>query len=168
MKKLYPLLLKNFSLYLLIKVSGTVFALYVFALFTPLLDAQIYLENSSIIGGPLRTKLVNYIASCLNYLSNPFFTHLIFSFFSGIGILILSYILKNKYILFLLLAPSALTWTSIVGKEAIFYGTTSLLLAFWVIYIKDPNNKLNVLSFLCILSLLSICIIFRPHYSLPL
>ena len=170
MKRLYPLLYRDFTLDLLIKITGNICAIYVFALFTRLLDSEIYLNVYSSMGGaPCRTKIVHAIASSLNYISNPLFTHLIFSLFSGIGILIVSYILKNKFILLLLIAPSALIWTSVVGKEAIFYGANSLLLAFWTIYIKDSHkNKLNIFSCLGVLSLLVLCIIFRPHYSLPL
>ena len=168
-KKFWGLLSENFALYFLIKITGTFFAIYIFASFTPLVDAQLYLDFSSSMGGrPFRTKIVHAIASCLNYISNPFFTHLIFSIFSGIGILILSYVLKNRFILLLLIAPSALIWTSIVGKEAIFYGTGTLLLAFWTIYIKDSHKKFNITNCLTILSLFLLCILFRPHYTIPL
>ena len=168
-KKIWKLLSENFALYFLIKITGTIFALYVFALFTPLVDTQIYLDMSSSIGGaPLRTKLTHEIASYVNHISNPFLTHLIFSLFSGIGILILSYVLKNRFILLLLIAPSALIWTSIVGKEAVFYGAGTLLLAFWAIYIKDSQKKLNITNCIAILSLFLLCILYRAHYTIPL
>ena len=169
MKKLYILLTNNIALYFFIKISATIFTLYVFGLFTPLVDTQIYMDISSSMGGaPLRTQIVHTIASCFSYISNPLFTHLIFSLFSGIGILILSYVLKNRFILLLLIAPSALIWTSIVGKEAIFYSAGTLLLALWTIYIKDSNKKLNITNCLTILSLFLLCIVFRAHYTIPL
>lgn len=175
MKKLYLLLSNNFSLYFLIKIFGTAFSLYVFALFTPLIDMQMYLNFSPCEGASpcienaaLRTRIVHEIASSLNYISSPFFTNLLFSLFSGMGILILSYLLKNKLILLMLLAPSTFIWTSIAGKEAIFYGANALLLLFWTIYIKDSHKKLTIFTCLGILSLLILCLIFRPHYSVPL
>ena len=169
MKKLYKLFSNNIALYFFIKISATIFTLYVFGLFTPLVDTQLYMDiSSSMVGAPLRTRIVHTIASCFSYISNPLFTHLIFSLFSGIGILILSYVLKNRFILLLLIVPSALIWTSIVGKEAIFYGAGTLLLALWTIYIKDSNKKLNITNFLTILSLFLLCLVFRAHYTIPL
>jgi hypothetical protein len=169
MKKLNELFFNNITLYIFIKISGTLFALYVFAKFTPLADAQNYLDlNLNLNGTPFRTKLVHTITSLFNQTLGPLFTHLTFSFFSGIGILILSFTLKNKFILLLLLAPSALIWSSIVGKEAIYYGVNTLLLAIWVLHIQDKQKKINIFTFLGVFLLFVICIIFRPHYSMPI
>ena len=169
MKKLNELFFINVTLFLLIKISGTLFALYVFAKFTPLQDAQRYLDlNLNLNGTPFRTIFIHTITSFFNQPLGPLFTHLIFSFFSGLGILILSFILKNKYILLLLLAPSALVWTSVVGKEAVYYGASALLLAIWVFHIQDTHKKFNIITFLGVFLLFVLCIILRPHYSMPL
>ena len=79
MRKLNKLLSNNITLYFFIKISATVFTLYVFSLFTSLTDIEIYLDmHFPLEGVPLRTKLVHMMATGINYISNPFFTHLIF------------------------------------------------------------------------------------------
>jgi hypothetical protein len=52
-------------------------------------------------------------------------------------------------------------WTSVIGKEAIFYLCFSVLLIMWNQYIKG-QFKLN--HFLIVISASLICILLRPHY----
>ena len=178
MKKINKLLFCNISLYFLIKVAGTFFALFIFDSFSPLVDAKhflnegdafYYLQHGNIYESyPLRNYLIQIMATFLKANSNPLITNIIFSLFSGIGILILSFIMRSKLILLFLLLPSAFIWTSIVGKEAITYGCGAFLLAIWAIYIKDYNKKISVITLLSAFSLILIIITLRPHYSIPL
>ena len=158
MKKNNKLFFCNISLYILIKLTGTFFALYIFDSFSPLVDAKYYLQEGDAFyylqhGNiyeiyPLRNYIIQNIATFLKANFNPLMTNIIFSLFSGIGILILSFIMRSKLILLFLILPSAFVWTSIVGKEAITYGCSAILLAIWAIYIQDYNKRINVVALL--------------------
>jgi len=155
-------------LYILIKIVGTLFALHVFNHFTPLVDSKLYIDGYYINDGNFRTELIQKITTLIVELSNPLLTHTIFSLFSGIGIFILSYTMKNKFILLLLLFPSALIWTSIVGKEAIYYGCFTLILAVWSMQISNVKARKGFVLHMMTSILLAVCLILRPHYTIPL
>lgn len=165
--KFNTLFIHNIFLYILIKIIGTLFALYVFNYFTPLVDAHNYIEGYYASETVYRTLIIQKITTFIVNLTNPLFTHYVFSFFSGLGILILSCTMKNKFILLLLLFPSAMVWTSIVGKEAIFYGCITLILAVWSVQINNVKRKNSNVLHLTTFVLLGICLILRPHYTIP-
>lgn len=168
------LFLNTAFLYILIKFFGTFFALYIFNYFTPLVDSKLYIEGYyaenliSDYSNFFRTLFIQNITTFLVSMTNPFITHLVFSLFSGIGILILSYSMKNKLILVLLLFPSALVWTSIVGKEAIYYGCLTIILAIWSIQISDNSKRKSIVLHIGSALMLIVCLILRPHYTIPL
>ena len=168
------LFLNTAFLYILIKLFGTFFALYIFNYFTPLVDSKLYIEGyyaESLVldyANFFRTLFIQNITTFLVSMTNPFITHSVFSLFSGIGILILSYSMKSKLILVLLLFPSALVWTSIVGKEAIYYGCVTVILAIWSIQISDYRKRKNVALHLGCSLMLIVCLVLRPHYTIPL
>lgn len=156
-------IIKIISLYLVIKIAGTLTALNIFHRYTPLIDSMNYISGYYFIDLNVRTLIIQHITSFLVSITNPLSTHLIFSIFSSIGILI--YLTKNyhkKFILLLLLLPSSFVWTSIVGKEAIFFGFLSLFLINWVSLI---NKKLNY-QYIWVIFAFIPCLILRPHYSI--
>ncbi len=157
--------LKITSIYIGIKVFGTIFALFVFNRFTPLIDSINYVNNFYLTDIPYRTLVVQYITNFLVSLTTPLVTHIIFSLFSGSAILY--YALKSKknsWLLLILLFPSALTWTSIVGKEAIYFGCVGIFLILWIDLIKEKLSYRH----LSLTIPLGLCAILRPHYTISL
>lgn len=148
-----------------IKIFGTLFAIFVFNRFTPLVDSLNYINDFYYVDQHIRTRMIQQITTFLVSLSNPLSTHIIFSLFSASSVLY--YISKSKnnsWLLLILLFPSALVWTSIVGKEAIYYGCVGIFLILWIDLIKE---KLSYRHLILIIPLM-ICSILRPHYSISL
>lgn len=157
--------LKITSIYIGIKLLGTLFALFVFNRFTPLVDSKNYINNFYSIDDHLRTLIVQQITTFLVSLTTPLITHIFFSLFSAAAIFY--YALKSKnnsWLLLILLFPSALTWTSIVGKEAIYFGCVGIFLILWIDLIKEKLSYRH-LSFIIPLGL---CALLRPHYTISL
>ncbi|QWD20112.1 hypothetical protein G6689_01725 [Polynucleobacter paneuropaeus] len=147
-----------------IKILGVFFAVHIFAKYTPLVDSNLYLQNGMSLDPVLRTRIINDIAFFLNNIGGLYFAHLIFSLFSIAGLLY--YYLnggRRWVILFFLLLPSSLVWTSIVGKEAIFFGASGLIIVIWTKYCVERLSKLEI-AFLA--ACLLICAMLRPHYSI--
>ena len=145
----------------LIKIFGIFFSLFIFNKFSPLIDSNLYLNHYFIGVEDIRTRFIQGIVVLLSFFDD-IIIHFIFSCFSVIGFLYATIRcdLKLIYLLFLLL-PSSLIWTSIVGKEAIFYGFFTLLLFIWIEFLKD---KLNFLDIILITLSFIVCAILRPHY----
>jgi hypothetical protein len=65
-------------------------------------------------------------------------------------------------IAWILLLPSSLIWTSIIGKESISYLALSIMIFSWINIIKDNSRKINygviIISFL-------VYLVMRPHYA---
>jgi hypothetical protein len=149
-----------------VKIFGIIFATLIFSKFTPLVDSNLYIqgyyENESIF----RTKLISLLAVFLNRIAGSYFAHFIFAMVSISGLIY--YFAsggKRWQLILLLLLPSSLVWTSIVGKEAIFFGAFGLVIVVWSKYVI---RDLEFLDFLLLVLSLSICAILRPHYSFPL
>ena len=150
-------MLKNFNskntiiLIFLIKIFGVCFSLFIFNKFSPLINANNYINHFYAGTRDFRTRLIQEIVILLSFF-NEIIIHFIFSSISVIGFLYatVKHNLKPIYLLFLLL-PSSLVWTSIIGKEAIFYGFFTLLLFIWIDLVK---NKYNFLIFYYFLSIL--------------
>ena len=87
-----------------------------------------------------------------------------FALFSVVGLIY--YVSSNRsdlrIVLFLLL-PSSMVWTSIVGKEAIFSGVFVMLIVLWA---KSIRDNLHIVDWFLVLVSLTVCWIFRPHYTL--
>lgn len=162
--------LKNFKYYLftiiLLKIAGLLFATLIFSRFTPLIDSNLYINGFYENDGFLRTKLIHHLATFLNSLGGPYLAHFIFGMISCAGIFYYYFFEGNRKILLLLLfLPSAFVWTSIVGKEAIFFGSISLLIVLWSKYIvKNLTFGDVVLALVCV----GLCGLLRPHYTLSI
>ena len=100
---------KNFKLkitfiYFGISLFGTLFALFIFNRFTPLIDSENYINGYYFIDPHFRTLFVQHITSAIASQTNPLITHLTFSLFSGAAIFF--YALKsrnNSWLLLILL-----------------------------------------------------------------
>lgn len=157
--------LKTTLIYIGIKVLGTLFALFIFNRFTPLIDSINYINDFYPSSTNFRTLFVQRIATTLVVLTTPLITNIIFSLFSASAIFY--YALKSKnnsWLLLILLLPSALTWTSIVGKEAIYFGCVGIFLILWIDLIKEKISNRHLL----IIIPLGLCAILRPHYTISL
>lgn len=157
--------LKITSICIGIKVLGTLFALFIFNRFTPLVDSFNYINNYYLIDINLRTLIVQHITTLLVSLTTPLITHIFFSLFSASAIFY--YALKsrnNSWLLLILLFPSALIWTSIVGKEAIYFGCVGIFLVIWIDLIKEKLSYRH----LSLIIPLGLCVMLRPHYTIGL
>ncbi|OUX78402.1 MAG: hypothetical protein CBC19_04535 [Oceanospirillales bacterium TMED59] len=152
---------------ILIKVFGIYFATNIFNNFSPLIDSSLYINESFAEIKDTRTKVVQDLVIFIKYFfSYHFLIHFIFAFISIIGFIygILKKTL-SPIIIFILILPSSLVWTSIVGKEAIFFGFFNLVIFIWFSYIL---GKLNTFDILLLIISIFVCFILRPHYSLVL
>ncbi len=154
-------------IFIFAKLLATAFSLHIVDQFTPLVDAKLYQSEEFFKQNiTIRTYLIQLIASGINSLTSPIISHYFFSLTSILGIL--WYIKYNKvtwHILFILLLPTSMIWTSIIGKEAIFYFFFSIILICWNFYLNDCWKK----SYWCILILAClVCLVLRPHYTVPI
>jgi len=146
-----------------IKISAALFATLVFAKFSPLIDANLYLSGFYTISNGLRTMIVQTLAVMINGFGGSLFTHIIFGVISTAGVLY--YVAtggKRWVILLTLLFPSSLIWTSIVGKEALFFGGFTLLLVIWSRFTTSALTRIDIIA---ALFALGICGLLRPHYA---
>jgi len=146
-----------------IKIIGALFATLVFAKFTPLVDADLYINGYYAADVNLRTQIVQTLAVTFNRIGGSFFTHIIFGLISSVGILY--YIVtggRRWEILLVLLFPTSLIWTSIVSKEALFFGGFTLLLVIWSRYVVGALNRTDLFfAFFAVI----VCSLLRPHYA---
>jgi hypothetical protein len=157
--------LKTALIYIGIKVLGTLFALFIFNRFTPLIDSTNYINDFYYVDIHFRTLFVQYISSALVMLTTPLITNIIFSLFSASAIFYFALQSNNNsWLLLILLMPSALIWTSIVGKEAIYFGCVGIFLILWIDLIKEKISYRH----LSIIIPLGLCAILRPHYTISL
>ena len=145
------------------KLLATSFSLFIFDKFSPLVDA-IHYQNEFYTSDleQFRTSFIQHIVVITNFIIHPIVSHYIFSIISVLGIIAYVFFTKPRWpILLILLLPSSMIWTSVIGKEAIFYLCFSILLIMWSQFIK---SKFKLKYFLIIVSASLICIILRPHY----
>jgi hypothetical protein len=166
MKSNITMLLKNRYIFLIlisIKLCAILFATLIFSKFTPLVDSNLYLQGYYEIDKYLRTRIIHHMAVFLYETGGSYFAHSIFAMISTIG-LIYYYLSGGKRLvpLLFLLLPSSLVWTSIVGKEAIFFGASGLLIAVWSKYIIRDLKPVDIT--LVTFGIL-ICAFLRPHYT---
>ena len=121
---------------LVIKIFGVYFATHIFHYYSPLIDANLYINeyykipDGAIRTGDIRTNLIQDIVLFAKlFFSNNFFIHLFFGILSLIGFIYgIFKRLVSPIITITLVLPSSLIWTSIVGKEAVFFGFFTLII----------------------------------------
>jgi hypothetical protein len=148
----------------ILKFICTLFAIYGFQRFSPLVDANLYLSGFYLGENTFRTQIIQSIVLFLLNFGNSIFVNLIFGILSLSGFFY--YFLRggSHWIICLpLFLPSAIIWTSIIGKEAIFYGLFTLALFVWARLIAGKQDIFDLI-FLGI-SLIFIFVL-RPHYAL--
>ena len=160
-----------------IKLVGVFVATEIFHKFSPLVDSNLYIdgyffkhigESRLIHGGGLvlRTIFLQYLTYFLGMIFNKFLIHYFFSLISVIGF-IYYYLAGGKkliYLIFLCL-PSSFIWTSVVGKEALFFGTFSSCIFLWGTYIQ---RSLNLKELIFLTFCMSVCLFLRPHYAISI
>lgn len=150
-----------------IKVAVTFIALYLLSdYFSLTTDEKNYVSGYFINESTAyNTMIIQKIVSLSIPKIGEFGTNAMFSILSIGGFLY--YINSDKEngnlnIAWILLLPSSLIWTSIIGKEAISYLALSIIIFSWVNLIKNNSNKFNyaviIISFL-------VYSIIRPHYA---
>ncbi len=150
----------------LIKALGVAFATLVFAKYTPLVDSQLYLSGFYSSTHEFRTGLVQLMAMSLNRLGSSYVTNYAFALISATGLIYYYLTGGRRWLLMLtLLFPSALVWSSIVGKEAIYCGSLGLALVVWSSY---TVRSLRWGEILILFASLILCFSFRPHYAVAL
>lgn len=146
-----------------IKGAAALFAMLVFARFSPLVDAELYLKGGYHAEAVLRTQLVNVLASTLNHLGGVWFTHWIFGVISTAGLAYYFLIGGKRWVMGLMLfLPSSFVWTSIVGKEALFVGGFTVALVIWSRYAALELERRELLLLVLVLA---VCGVLRPHYT---
>ncbi len=152
-------------IFLIAKILATTFSLYIVDQFSPLVDAKLY-QNELYFERTIafRTYFIQSIASITNFFTSPIISHYIFSILSISGIL--WYVISSNvrwYILLILLLPSSMIWTSVIGKEAIYYLCFSILLINWNKYI---NQEFKLENYLLVIIASVVCMMLRPHYTI--
>ena len=105
------------------KLLATSFCLLIFDQFSPLVDAKLYQnEFYTAPGTVFRTAFIQTIVIKTNFIEHSIISHYIFSIISILGVIAYVLYTKPKWpILLILFLPSSMIWTSVIGKEAIFY-----------------------------------------------
>src|SRR5450830_1396960 len=149
-----------------LKIMGALFATLVFARFSPLIDSKLYLSGYFAIDPLLRTQLINKLAVTLNSIGGSLFAHIAFGIMSAAGVIYYFVTGGRRWIFVLmLLLPSSFVWTSIVGKEALYFGCFTTLLVIWSKYVMERLNPADLIT-ACIA--LFICGLLRPHYGVAI
>ena len=145
------------------KLLATVFTLLIVDKFTPLIDARMYQDGLYKLEFiTLRTYIVQQTANFISYFTHPLASHYFFSLFSSLGLIWFVRAYNPKwYILFILLLPTSMIWTSVISKESIYYLFFSILLILWI---KIIHNEFKVKHLFALIISISICMILRPHY----
>ena len=137
--------------------------LSVFTRFTPLLDAEQYLSGAYLEHASLRTFLVQKLVLILANSGSDLVVHFVFGLLSLSGFYY--YYLKGGtrwQLCLVLLLPSSLIWTSVIGKEAIFYGAFTLSLVIWSQFV---HRRCTTSDILILLAAVLACLVLRPHYG---
>ena len=149
-----------------LKLLCTLLAVFVFARFSPLIDSDLYLSGFYASDGTFRTRIVQGIVLILSNYGGSVFIHWSFGVMSLAGLLY--YHLRGGVrwqLCLLLLLPSTLIWTSVIGKDAIFYGQFTLALVIWARFVVI---KCNVTDYILLVVAVVICSLLRPHYAIAI
>lgn len=145
------------------KVIGVAFATLIFARFSPLVDSELYIKGFYVGEQLSRTAFIQSLATMANRVGGAYFAHLTFALISVVGLAYYYFTGGRRWVLTLvLLFPSALVWTSIVGKEALFFGGFTLLLVVWT---RFATNELTRLDVGAAVVAGAMCALLRPHYA---
>ncbi len=148
---------------LCVKLIGVAFATLVFARFTPLVDSELYIKGFYVGEQVSRTAFIQSLATMANRVGGAYFAHLTFALMSVVGLAYYYFTGGRRWLLMLvLLLPSALVWTSIVGKEALFFGGFTLLLVVWS---RFATNDLTPMDVAAAVVAGTVCAVLRPHYA---
>ncbi|MBC2770563.1 hypothetical protein [Pusillimonas minor] len=151
---------------IIIKLFGAFFATEVFSRFSPLIDANYYLQGFYYDDAALRTRLIQHIVGLLSYTGGDFFSHFMFGLVSSVGIFYFYFSGGRGWLVMsALLFPSALIWTSIISKEAIYFGFFSLSLVIWSRFCID---KLSRIDYFLLAIAVVVCGLLRPHYTVAI
>ena len=151
---------------IVVKIFGLVFATQVFARLSPLIDSGLYLKDFYANDLIFRTRVIQWMATTVNKLGSDYITHFTFAMTSASGLAYYYLTGGRRWILILtLLLPSSLVWTSIVGKEAIFFGGMSLALVIWSKYAVSSLSRVDIIVAALAIG---VCSSFRPHYAIAL
>jgi hypothetical protein len=155
------------AILVLVKILGVVFATEVFARFTPLVDSKLYLDGYYTADPFFRTRVIQWLATAVNsWGGGDYLAHLTFAMISALGLAYYYLTGGRRWILILtLLLPSSLVWSSIVGKEAIFFGGMGLGLVIWS---KYTVSSLNWVDIIIAALAIGVCAALRPHYLVAL
>lgn len=149
-----------------LKLLCTLLAVFVFARFSPLIDSDLYLSGFYASDGTLRTRIIQGIVLILSNYGCSVFIHWFFGILSLAGVLYYYYRGGIRWQVCLpLLLPSTLIWTSVIGKEAIFYGAFTLALVIWT---RLAVIKLNLTDYGLLVAAVVICLLLRPHYAIAI
>ena len=149
-----------------LKLICTLLAIFVFARFSPLIDADLYLSGFFVSDGALRTRIIQAVVLTLLNFGGTVFVHWIFGVMSLAGVLYYYCRGGVRWQLCLpLLLPSTLIWTSVIGKEAIFYGAFTLALVIWARFVIQRCDWTDYI-FLTLATV--ICILLRLHYAVAI
>ena len=151
---------------LLVKLFTVSVVFFVVSKYIKFVDADLYLAGYYLDDKSTRVQIVQKLAWFLVNEIGPFLTYYFFSLISIIGFFYY-YITGGKrweLMLFLFL-PSVLIWTSLIGKEAIFYGFFTFALIIVSRYFCD---RLKIYDWIFFIGSLFVCMLLRPHYALVL
>lgn len=149
-----------------LKLLCTLLAVFVFSRFSPLIDSDLYLSGYYVSDGFLRTRIIQGIVLTLSNFGGSVFIHWSFGLMSLAGVFYYFWRGGVRWQLSLpLLLPSTLIWTSVIGKEAIFYGAFTLSLVIWA---RLVVRKCMATDYVFLAIALLVCAMLRPHYGVVL
>lgn len=150
-------------LLLVAKLVCTSLAVFVFARFSPLIDADLYLSGFYADAVTLRTSVIQSLVTLLSNFGGALFVHWTFGVVSLVGVIYYYQRGGTRWQLCLpLLLPSTLIWTSVIGKEALFYGAFTLSLVIWSRFVV---RKCDVADYVFLGMAAVVCALLRPHYA---
>jgi hypothetical protein len=150
----------------LLKLFSVIVTFFIVSNYIKFIDANFYLSGHYLQDKSIRIQMVQALAWNLQNLVGSFFTHFLFSLISAAGI-IYYYITGGKRweVLLFSLFPSVFIWTSIVGKESIYYGFFTLAI---VILSNYASGALKAYDFPFLTASIAVCMLLRPHYAIVL
>ena len=151
---------------LALKLLCTLFAVFVFSRFSPLIDADLYISGFLVSDEAIRTRIIQGIVLALSNVGGSVFIHWSFGVMSLAGVLYYYWRGGGRWQLcLLLLLPSTQIWTSVISKEAIFYGAFTLALVIWARFVM---RKCTATDYFLLAGASLVCVILRPHYGVVL
>lgn len=164
--EILPKHMMRLGVLLCLKLLFTLLAVFVFAKFSPLVDADLYLSGFYVSDAALRTRIIQGLVLTLSSLGGAVFVNWAFGVLSLTGVLYYYWRGGVRWQLcFPLLLPSALIWTSVIGKDAIFYGAFTLVLVIWARFVL---RKCDLTDYVFLTTGVTVCFFFRPHYALAI